>query len=266
MTTIFFPPYLPVNRPRIAYENLFASSLATLSTDEEADGYEHEHLADGLPFTYWKPSSGGDHYVTAVFGVAQSVNFFCLYNHDLYEHGGSVSLEYSTDGGSTWTAAVSATPADNKPLYLTFDPVLAARWRLHVVADDACQIGVAAFGTDLQLERGMWIGFKPPSMYFDVEITTNVSESGTFLGRSLLKRGAKIELALDHLSHDWVYQYWRPFMVAALLAPFFVKWNENDHPDEVIYAWLNQSSDLDAPSISKHPTMKAGFKALGRVD
>ncbi len=103
-------------------------------------------------------------------------------------------------------------------------------------------------------------------MNFDVEITTNVSESGTFLGRSMLKRGAKIEMALDHLSHSWVYDSWLPFMRAALLAPFFVKWNDRDHPDEVIYAWLNQASDLEAPSISHHTTMRAGFKALGRVD
>lgn len=266
MSTLFFPPYAPINRPRIAYENLFASALATLSTDSEATGYEHEHLTDGLPFTYWKPANGSAHYVTAVFGTAQTSNFFCVYNHDLHEHAGTIALEYSTDGGTIWSVAATISPSDNKPIYLTYNPVTAARWRIHTSGSAACKVGVAAFGLDLQLERGMWIGFKPPSMYFDVEITTNVSESGTFLGRSLLKRGAKIELALDHLTHAWVYQCWRPFMLAALLGPFFVKWNEIDHPDEVIYAWLNNAGDLDAPSISKHPTMKAGFKALGRVD
>ncbi len=266
MTTLFYPPFAPGTRPRIAYTNLFDSAAATLSTDSEEDGFEHEHIADGLPFTYWQAEDGSPHYVKAAFGVAQDANFFCFYNHDLHENGGTIALQYSTDSGSTWTTAADAAPADNKPVYLSFDTIGAAQWRIYVTADAGCKIGVVAFGMDLELERGVWIGFQPPSMNFDVELTTNVSESGTFLGRSLMKRGAKIALALDHLTHEWVYAYWRPFMLAALTAPFFVKWDEADHPDEVIYAWLNQASDLDAPAISKHRTMKAGFRALGRVD
>lgn len=264
MSTLFFPSG-SVERPRIAYTNLLASASATVSTDSEAVGFEFENLCDGLPFTFWKPATTGVHYVTAVFGSVQTVNFFAFYNQDLYENAGTISLQYSNDGVS-WFTAVAVMPADNKPVYRTFTSISATRWRVKHDCTVACKIGVAAFGVDLQLERGIWIGFKPPSMNYNVEITTNVSESGTFLGRSLLKRGAKIEMALDHLTIQWVYDYWKPFMDAALLSPFFVRWNETDRPDEVIYAWLNAATDMDAPSISHHQTMRAGFKALGRVD
>ncbi len=260
MPAIIIPPGSSATRPRIGFENLLDSDDATVTSDSEADGFAKEFLSDWLPHTYWMADTDGEHYVQAVFLAAQSCNYFAFYSNNVYESGGTIRLDYSTDGGSTWLTAVTVMPVDNSPIYKVFDTILAARWRVVVDATPAAKLGCVAFGVDLQLERGDWIGFTPPELGRDTELTTIISDNGGFLGRSIVRNMWSSKLDLDFLSFGFVYDSWLPFMKHAERKPFFLFWNEGDYADRAAYCWTNKKGDIAHPKITRRAMMSAGIK------
>ena len=68
---------------------------------------------------------------------------------------------------------------------------------------------------------GFYRDIQPPHLNEDVVVTNNKSESGVFLGRSLVRTGAKQQtINIDSLSHNWIYNTWLPFKKSAELNPF----------------------------------------------
>lgn len=260
MATIIIPPGVSATRPRIGYANLLESTLATITTDSEADGYAHQFLYDWLPHTYWKPDADGEHYVQAVFLAAKSVDYFAFYSNNVWESGGTIELRYSTDGGVTWSVACTVMPTDNSPIYRVFSAILAQRWRVVVTATPAAKLGCVAFGTDLQLERGDWIGFTPPELGRDTDLTTIISDNGGFLGRSITRNMWSSELKLDFLSFGFIYEDWLPFVKHAERKPFFLFWNEGDYADRAAFCWTNEKGDIAHPKITHRAMMSAGIK------
>lgn len=260
MTTIVFVPGSTATRPRIGYSNLLDSDDATVTADEEADGYAKEFLSDWLSHTYWMPTTNGAHYVRASFGVAQPANYFAMYSNSVWETGGTIDLQYSTNGGSVWTTAATIMPVDNSPIYLPFAQILAADWRVRVTSTPAAKLGCVAFGVDLQLQRGDWIGFTPPELGRDTDLTTTISDNGGFLGRSITRNMWSSKLDLDFLTFGWVYESWLPFIKHAERKPFFMLWNENDYADRAAYCWTMKKGDIAHPKISKRIYMSAGLR------
>lgn len=248
-------PEVITAKPRIGYQNLLETTGVTIVTTSETVDYEAANAYDWKPFTFWKPAAGGAQYITATFSVEKLANYFAFYNHNIHTNSGTLSLEYSLDGGGSWIEAATKTPTDNKPVYLNFAPIAATKWRVKINSSTASQVAVVAFGMDLELERGVWIGFSPPPLARKTKTTTTVSDSGVFLGRSVVRSFCGSELALEHLSVSWIRAYWMPFVLHAEIKPFFLNWSPNKYQAEIAFCWIeNADSDIDDPKHT-HPTM-----------
>jgi hypothetical protein len=234
-------------------------SDGTLTADSEAAGYEVENLQDWQPFTYWKPATTGDHNAKIAFASNREANYFAFYSQDLYLHAGTIQLE-SSDDNSTWTnRSGTITPTSNAPVYKSFPQTFARYWRVRTNCATACAVGVVAFGVDLQLEYGAWIGFSPPIFARNNVVTNQTSEKSVFLARSLDQNGSKLILPLDFHRELWVRQYWLPFMDHADLKPFFYQWNPLDNPTEI--AFCRTDKPLGRPTFSHADLMKFELSA-----
>lgn len=261
--TIVILPSPAAGKTRLAYQNVLADPQATVTCDDGAvDGFNFQQAYDWNSATYWKPATGGTHYIQAVLPATRQVNYFAIYAQNLSANGGSASLQYSTDYGITWNTACTVTPPTSAPQYITFEPIMANSWRAVTSSAVASQVGVISFGLDFTLQRGAWVGRTPPILGRAPDLTTIISDNGAFIGRSVKRANWQTNLDLDFLTPEWVRSYWLPFMTAIETQPFFMLWNPVDYPGEASFCWIDQAKNIMPPKYSRQRYMSAGLSSI----
>lgn len=253
--------------PRICWQNLFTDPFAAVTPSSQAAGYEAANLWDGKEYTYWRPVGSGTHTILIDLVSSRSVDFLAVYGHTLNKVAGSVRLQYDATGSGSWVdCAPAISPTTSAPILSTFAPVFSNRFRLVVTCSGTVNIGIAAFGTSMRMERGCWTGSTPPWMGPAVEVVTTKSENGVLLGRSVKRLGVEFSMDFDFLSSDFVRDEWMPFITSTQAGPFFVQWNPAEYPDEVCFAWVdNPAKDIHAPKWTGPSVMSCGISCKGKV-
>lgn len=233
---------VPNKKGRIGYDNLFTTTGVTVTASSEVVNFEKENAIDWKPYDWWKQSALGTDWIRASFVSAKSADYMAISGHNLHEVGGSVRLQYATDGGTVWSYATTAVaPTTGKTIFVDFTSVSAADWRIEVITTTGQSlIGVASIGSMMELERGMEIGFAPPTLARDHKYYTSISEGGVFLGKSLRRITYSTQIDLKKVTPDWVRATWTDFLDHAQTLPFFFSWDIENHSDEAVFAWVNK--------------------------
>ncbi len=254
-------------KPRILYDNVMrtGSPTSVVATSEpDPSDYAFQRAYDDKPFTYWKLAAGTQ-YLTFVFPSAKVVNAYGVYATTLWESGATILLQYSLDGGGSWLdfAAIEA-PVDSAPIYRSGVSVTAARWRWKIVTAVDAYIGCLAFGVDFGFERGCWVGFSPPKLARNTDLTNNISQGGRWLGRTVIRNGAAFSFELDKLTASWVNSTWYPFMLHAERRPWWLLWEKTGHPAEAAWCW--SEGKIGKPANSHVNFMSASMNVNARTD
>jgi len=261
----------PSKAPCIAYDNVFArvGDLPNGVFVADADDGVHvkENLLDGKEFTYWSPGSSGVHYLYFYSLVKTEVNYIALHGHSMSTLGNVyIQVMYKTAPGA-WTEVADKYVTDAGPIMLSFLPVRAKEWKIQITSPSNYRIAIAYIGRSMVMERGCWSGFTPPWMGRVAESITNVSESGSLLGRSFRRKGIKFSMDFTNISQVFIRDEWMPFVQSAESLPFFVQWNSLDYPLDVAFCWVNDASkDFKHPRYSSHSHMSCGVDCTGRVE
>ncbi len=255
------------DKPRIMYDNLMrtgAPSSIIATSEPDPTNFAYQRAYDDRPYTYWLMEAGTQ-YLTFVFPSSKDVNAYGLYATTLAEAGATAELQYSVDGGGSWTSVQSAeAPVDTTPIYRSFTTVSAPRWRWKFVTPVDLYVGCLAFGVDFVFQRGTWMGFSPPKFARDTDLTNNVSQGGRWLGRTIIRNGAKFSFDLDKLTASWVNSTWYPFMLHAEKRPWWLLWEKTSHPAEAAWCWAD--GKIQKPSNSHSNFMSAGMNVCARTD
>lgn len=232
----------------ICYEN-HAETATTVGFSSARAGFAATSAGDWRTTTYWSPTAGaGTHTLTYEFGAAVTADYFALYRHNLATCAATVKLQYSLDAGSTWNDCFTAlTPTDNQVVVKTFTSQAAPHWKLVVVTGNASElyVGVVAFGRKLATYRGMPPGFVIPRHARRNEILNSETEGGQWAGRSVIARGARCDIMMQHVDRSWLRTHWEPFLEHAELKPFFFSWNHATYPEDACLCWV----DGDLPEL-----------------
>ena len=226
----------------IGYQNRVTS--ATLSAVGVTSGYSVNSLKNWQPFEFVSFDTGSNS-ITIDCGSAVSVDYFAIGAHELFtsntdniilkasalsDFSVSVTLatinNVSSGVGSyaydTSTAIPSQSVDDNYNVCLKLDSVSYRYYRLEFTASEVVRIAVLAIGQRMEFELGFYKGIAPPKLNEDIVVTNNKSESGIYLGRSIVRTGVKpTSINLDNISHAWLYATWLPFKKHAEVYPFF---------------------------------------------
>ena len=207
----------------IGYDNLLTAS--TTSDAEKAL----------QPNTYerWRPSGGA---VTVKFqmSAATEIDFIAIAAHNL--SGQSFVLQTAETIGGAVTDVEAFSPSDNSALMATFE----ARTVQEVIftatlSGSGHEIGVIYAGMKLQMERNIYGGHSPLSLSQKTEYQSTKSESGQFLGRSIIRKGLAGSFSWQLLDPDWYRENFQPFVEAARTKPFFINWRPDLYSDEVAF-------------------------------
>ncbi len=232
-----------------AYDYTSDATLSSNTTDL-ADG-DIANLNDPGTFSFWSPDTSGitSLTLTAVLAASQVVNFIGLVAHNLGDTLPAITFAYSDDGGATWFDIDTVTVVDDSNIGLYFQDVAAGRFRLtFAISDgDAISIGALAISDMLAFPSRIYSGYTPSLQATAVELQSNVTEGGNYIGSSFVRRGQMGSVALEHLSSDFIRgDRFRAFQTRFNNGlPMFWAWRPLKYED-LKYAW--RSGDVITPT------------------
>lgn len=221
----------------IGYHNLLEEGYVGASS--EASGFPVENAYDWRPYDFWKAndSAASSHWIRLDLFSAKAADYFMLHAYNL--DGGTVVLQHSDDDAA-YTDAFAALSGTGAVLFKTFVSASHRYWRVLFTGVEPTA-GVIAFGRRLTLADQME-GFTPPEFARDVELLTNQSVTGNFLGQSVLRRGAEFSIEAFLMTPAFARTDWLPFMNHAEAKPFGIQWSDLN-PTENAFVWAKDIED-----------------------
>lgn len=249
-------------KARIGYRNLLEEG-AVVASSENAN-YPVANCYDWVTSDYFRTAISGTINIELTLDEAGTADYFAYYGQDLYLHGGTIKLQYH-DGSGYVDASPVLAPQDNAPRMVFFDAVSATQWRVVVSCTEIFNIAVISFGEYLGLPRGMYLNWTPPKLGRANRLINSESDSGAFLGRSIISRGVKTTLQLNHAPDAWVREEWLPFVEHMEQKPFFFAPNVSAYPNECGLCWVD-GENLPAPTHTNYGYMGATIQIKGLVE
>lgn len=251
---------------QIGYENHLATGTLSASSSASAVYDKSNAIAPGT-WNAWRPTAGTAHWLKVDMGSAIAADYACIYGLRLT--GTQAAKVQSSTDNATWTdrgAAIGSAEAIGGSVWIPFASATARYWRIYLSDGSSFQpnINVAHIGRELQTQQGAWVGFAPLESAREVDALNATSEGGALLGRTVLNRGTKWEIDLQHLTPSWVTNYWLPFMQHAESKPFFLSHPPvavADGPTATTYCWAE--GKIEHPKYMHPSWLSAGMQGRG---
>ncbi|WP_322997961.1 hypothetical protein [Castellaniella sp.] len=208
----------------------------TLSVSSERAGFPGIALKNATTYDRWSPvtlpawaqwDAGGN----------VDVDYVGIASHNL--GGATVSVQHSQDG-TAWTDAIVLTPSKNDALIAWWEQVTARYWRVLIDGNDIYRVGVIYLGKILVMPRSITSGHSPAMLSRNTDILPAKSDTGQFLGRSIIRQGFATTYQWESLPAQWYRDSFDPFVAAAVKYPFFLVANPARWPGESMYAWATK--------------------------
>ena len=218
----------------IGYNNLLTSASIASGT-AQTNGEVDRAI---IPNTYerYKPSSGVNISKYQMSANAD-INFVGIAAHTL--SGETVTISYATTVSGTSIELAVITPTDNEPIMITFDDTDAREIIISINTTAGAEIGVVYAGLALEMPRSIYGGHAPITLQARTEYQSNMSESGQFLGRNIVRQGLQTNYNWTYLDPAFIRGEFSTFVQSARRYPFFIKWRP-DKFDEVAFGYTTR--------------------------
>lgn len=250
----------------LGYDNLFLRADAAFSGSSEDAGFPAENASSWLTYSGgWRSSVAGTQNLSVSFDSVEAANSYGLFKHNLGDIGGTVKLQESDDGITFNDIAGSETsPTTNRTIYFVFDSEVHLFWRLvfTIPTGETLIVGQAFVGPSLNVFGGPETGFTPPNLAFNDDFINSRADGGDFLGRSLIRKGAKTGFNVSAVPAQWVRDSWEPFLIVAQLQPFYFSWNVVDFASETAFCYTETNVAKPTYQSAAHMTIRLDFIAL----
>jgi len=252
----------------LGYDNAYLRAGAVVSADAEDTGFPASNAASWLiTGGGWRASSVTDAKLNLTLPASESINSFALYKHNLGTLGGiTVKLQYSSDGVTWFDYPGSAQiPADDDCIYFIGDPQSARYWRIdfaNIPVASTLIVGQAFIGLSLQMFNPPEPGFTPPQFALNNKYISSRADGGDFLGRSLVRKGAKMSFTNSIVHKDWMRANWADFMAAVEKTPFYYSWDSTNYPAEVAFCYVDKKIAIPKYVNSSYFSLNLQFIAL----
>jgi hypothetical protein len=229
----------------------------TVTASSAVDGYPAAAPLSPLTYTAWLATTTPATWQLD-FASATEVDHVCIAAHTLGTDRAALVVDYF-DG--SWRRFGTIAPSGDGPIMLLQDAVYATSIRLTVTGDTPPLIGVVYAGRALRMARGIYQGHTPVTLARATVYKNNLSQSGSWLGRSITRAGVMGSFSWAHLTAPWYRAYFDPFVQSARLAPFFISWRPQGLPTEVGYCWTR--SDISPSNSGPRDLMTVDLTAEG---
>jgi len=264
----------PLNHARILYGNAITAATATGARAK----FPASAALTETTYERWSPAESGDS-ITLTF-PSQNINAIALAAHSELQptievrHNGAfidVTAYPTNDDPSlisdftTDTHQLLNYSPDNQAILFLLKPRRIDAIRITVTySGTAPTLGVVRAGNVLEMTRPFYQGHNPAILAADNTLRPNVSESGEWLGASLIRQGRSVKMDWQNLASSWIREKWTPFSKTIKTSPFIIAWNPKKFSTDVFYC---SSSDTPQPTHSgPRDLMSVSLSARGYSD
>jgi len=228
----------------IVWDNRLADATPVASSTASGAAI---NLADFRPYTNWKPSVLPAT-VTVDCTTAKSVDSLGVFNHNLFTGACTIEVRGSTDNFVASDVLVSTyTPSANTNFIRTFASASYRYWRVRITGTTAPTLAIVAIGVSLPLEIGVPFGFDP--LQRTVFGSTNISEQGLPLGKSVLFEQWSQSINLGFVTNTWLRNTFLPAWKAHLRGnPFLFAFDNTTYPTEIYL--VESEGNLNTPTVA----------------
>lgn len=260
----------------IGMENYFLGATV-LSFSTQAPTAPAANLLNAFTWSKWQGLTTGGDNVVFDLGSAKDVDYFAVAEVNWPRYDGTITIQSSPDAVS-WTTqnTIYAQAAPTAPFYVptprcmatAFPAVITARyWRIvtSATSDALPSIGVISIGKWVIPEIGEFVGLAPPENNRNVDIYNALSDTGNFLGRSIVDKGTRLHMTLDLIDPSWVNTYGNRLIRILEVRPVFVAYPpvSSAVAGGTQVGYLHSDGDIDSPTNSRTTKMKMSFKLRG---
>ncbi len=254
----------------LGYENILQRADAVIVPTTEAVGFEAINLASWNGAQVWKATNNATVIITISFPVNLNVNSWGAYRHNFGALGGAatVEAEYSTDGVAWTTLGSQVTPAtdDFSTLFqIHGSTIMADFFRITITgaaAGTTPSIANLFFGESLLLFGSPETGWTPMAVAFEDKFINNVSETGNFVGRSLIRKAMLTMFTISVVEANWALTNWKTVLQAVQAHPFYFSWDSVNYPTDVAYCWTEGKIPKPQFNAPNHMTISLNFRAI----
>lgn len=202
-------------------------------------GFPETAVANELTYERYRPTTS-TFWVGYDFGSSKGVNYCAIAAHTLAGKWVYVYASATNVIGSH-VLIHRAKIADNSPIVILFPVANYRYWQISVENDTSTAIssvGTLFFGTYLRMPWPLEVGFAPLSLSRKTTYSSNQSEGGNWLGRSVKRMGKSGTLSFKAMGRDWYRASVDPMILRARYKPFFYASNPFAAAWDVAYCWL----------------------------
>ena len=235
------------NMPLVLYESIFETGTVTWSS-QDTDGFALNAIED-TTFDFWTPTAVPA-WVAVDYGSAVRCDCAGIASHTVGSVGATVEVQSSTDN-SVWTTQATVSPTDDATILTVFPSVSARYWRIYVTGDIP-SIGVIKLGERLIFPSGVLSGHVGINHANNIELLTNMSMGGQYLGNRVNRVGASTNIDFGLIETDFVENDMAEFEAHYNSGrTFFFASSPLGYPEDYGYCWRSSSNDELRPSYDE---------------
>ena len=260
----------------LGYNNLLDKATTIITANRNDDNYPVSNIGTWPTYERYEISADSVVRIFISFPQAEFINSYGIARHNLGDEEMTIRLHSSTDFGASWTlyqpngiSSFYSFSQENETMFFVGNDasVNAQTWRITIdnvptFKQNNIRIGNIFLGNSLKLFSPPDRGFVPPDLAMKDEFTSNVSEGGDYLGRTLLRKAAETQFKMSNVAESWVNDEWKACMRAVQEHPFYFGWDVVNHPLSVAYCYTERTIDHPKYSDSGFYTVPLKFRAL----
>jgi|14BtaG_2_1085337.scaffolds.fasta_scaffold04921_4 hypothetical protein len=257
------PESIPTTNPSgaiIGYNNVLLSATIT------GDTTTPESALTKNTWERWRPTATT---VTARFRVGNvdtDINYIAIAAHNLI--GETITVKTDTVEGTaigSMDLVETITPTSNQPIFLTFSTRTIREVAITATFSSQTEIGVIYAGIYMQMPVAVYGGHTPMTLSQDTDYRDIQSDTGQFLGRSIVRQGLNGNFSWQYIEPDWYRDTFQPFVIAARTSPFFIKWRPDYYEDEIAFGY--STKDFKPTNMGGgHRLMSVSMSMRGHSD
>lgn len=242
---------------RLAYDNALARG--DLTATSEAAGYPILDALTRDTYQAWRAAVAAP-VVACVLDYPETIDYLAIARHNLGSLGITAELEYRIESGS-WTKIATITPATDDPLLVPFASTEADEVRLTFDAAGVPIVAVLAVGKAIVMPRPLRSTMQPVWLSRRTSVAPQMSDGGEVIGGVVVRRGVAVSPSWRNLPLAFYVSTLRTLARDLPGLPFFLAWQPDEAPDEVVYGMID--GDTNGDHIRNSTRYEFGFSMRG---
>ena len=208
----------------------------------------------------WRPTSFSPK-IVAQWNTPVTVNYVAVARHNIASAGITGGSLWVTPTGGTLEKVADFVPTTDQPFLVPFVPTEIEAAEVRFGTGASAIVAVVHLGQAVVMERPLRASMQPVWLSRNTVVETQTTEGGELLGPILIRKGASIAPSWSNLSKSFYNGTLRSLAEQLPACPFFLAWQPDEHPAEVVYGTI--SGDPSGDHIPRSDRYNFSFSMTG---